>query len=595
MSFCKPKNAGNSQKTHIYSKNLHLIRLYVKMDIWLNGNDYMRQIQSPNIAQLLMQMHFVPTGKRRKQLAGAEKLLEIIDKNKEYPWEFVCFRITGFVPKESTIKEIINGSQLTDDLRIFIAKLSGQIAEPIITQKEKIYTIEELARNLQVSSKTINRWRKKGLIVKKFMFEGGQKKMAVTQSSLDKFKGANPLLFQKQHNLKRLTADEKKLIITNASRLSKRGDLSRHRIIEQLSQKTGRCHETIRYILKRYEQANPGRSIGKGRGITGTEQTAEIFRQYKEGIKVRQMLEKFRRSKSTIYRLIKMKRTRSIFGQKIEYVFSNEFVQEKAEEKILGTKIEYKGHTLPDFKGANIDEYTKHLTDAPTLNRQTELELFRRYNFLKYLVGTNKSAATPADISTRQLDIIENYLKEAELIKKVIIEANLRFITAIARKHSKDHTILSELVSEGIYSLMRAIEKFDYTKGFRFNTYASWVIAKDFARMPQLTSSITQMENIRDDIDQNRRIAETMDSSLVEQAKQSLAQTIRDNLDQREQYVILNHFGLTGSKIKREKKTLQEIGGELDLTKERVRQIELVALQKLRQLLSMEEFEMLTE
>ena len=407
--------------------------LYVKMDIWLNGNCLMQQIQSPNIAELLMQMHFMPAGKRRKQMAEAEKLLEIIDKNKEYPYEFVCFRITGFVPKTSTIKEIINGGQLAEDLRIFIAKLSGQIAEPVITQKEKIYTVEDLAGNLRVSTKTINRWRKRGLVAKKFIFEGGQKKFAITQSSLDKFVGANPTLFKKQHRFKRLTDDERKLIIKNAARFSKKGRLSRHQIIKQIAQKTGRSRETIRYTLIRFEKAHPDRPIGKGRGITGTEHAAEIYRQYKEGHKVKEMIGKFGRSKSTIYRLIKIKRTRAMLAQKIEYVFSDEFVQAKAEEKILGTKIEYKGHFLPDFEGANVAEYTKHLIDAPTLTRQSEMEMFRRYNFLKYLANTKRVSTKSAEISAEQLDIIENYMKEAQLIKKIIIEANLRFIIAIAQ------------------------------------------------------------------------------------------------------------------------------------------------------------------
>jgi len=80
----------------------------------------------------------------------------------------------------------------------------------------------------------------------------------------------------------------------------------------------------------------------------------------------------------------------------------------------------------------------------------------------------------------------------------------------------------------------------------------------------------------------------------VEKAHRSLAHVIKDNLNEREQYIIINHFGLLGSLVRKEKKTLKEIGDHLGLTKERVRQVELIALQKLRQSLSTEEFELLT-
>jgi RNA polymerase sigma factor (sigma-70 family) len=80
----------------------------------------------------------------------------------------------------------------------------------------------------------------------------------------------------------------------------------------------------------------------------------------------------------------------------------------------------------------------------------------------------------------------------------------------------------------------------------------------------------------------------------IEKARSSLEQVIAENLTEREQHIIRYHFGLTGSVVKKEFKTLKQIGDELGISKERVRQIELVALGKLRQTLSPEEFELLT-
>jgi RNA polymerase primary sigma factor len=80
----------------------------------------------------------------------------------------------------------------------------------------------------------------------------------------------------------------------------------------------------------------------------------------------------------------------------------------------------------------------------------------------------------------------------------------------------------------------------------------------------------------------------------LERTHQNLAEVIRVELDEREQYVIMHHFGLIGSSIRKNTKTLKQIGDELGLTKERIRQIELTALQKLRQCLSSEQFELLT-
>src|SRR3972149_4261480 len=152
----------------------------------------MRKIRNQNLAELLMQLRFAPQKQRRKQLDAAEKLFEVVDKDKEYPFEFVCFRITGYHPKGETARQLIKGDELADDLQIFISKLSGRLAQPAIEQGEKVYNVEELAKVFNVSTKKIQRWRKRGLIARKFIFDDGKKRLGFLQSTVDKFALENP-------------------------------------------------------------------------------------------------------------------------------------------------------------------------------------------------------------------------------------------------------------------------------------------------------------------------------------------------------------------------------------------------------------------
>jgi RNA polymerase sigma factor (sigma-70 family) len=212
---------------------------------------------------------------------------------------------------------------------------------------------------------------------------------------------------------------------------------------------------------------------------------------------------------------------------------------------------------------------------------------------LKYRACLVREQIRKGIVPSAKLDEIEKCLDEAQAVKKTIIEANLRLVVSIANKHTITGANIADLVSQGNVSLMQAVEKFDYTKGFRFSTYASWAISKDFAhripgqrpRMDRSTSEVTEVEE--------KAQARPADLAEVERARHNLIQVVKNNLEQREQYIIINHFGLEGTLVKKNKKTLKQIGDDLELSKERVRQIELIGLQKLRQSLSPEEFDLL--
>lgn len=563
----------------------------------------MRPIKSHNLAQLLMQLRFTPEKKRRKQLDAAEKLVAIIDKDKEYPYEFVCFRITGFQLKSDIDSELIKGDELLEDLRIFISKLGGKLANPASKQNQKIYSVEELAKNLGVSTKTIYRWRKQGLVARKYIFDDGIRRLGLLQSTADEFLNAHPDLAGKAKSFSRLTDQEKQQIIKQAVKLAAGTNLSRYQIIDRISTKTGKCHETIRYILLNYENIHPDKAIfKKSAGVIGPAQAAEIYRLYKQGSNVKELMKRFERNKSSIYRIINRRRAKALLGKKIEFVASDEFLEQDAKDRIMAEPIDksessvLKNAEPLKLTGSSLSEYLNTLRDTPVFNREEEAELFRRYNYLKFMAFQNRAGIKLSHVSGKMISQIESYLAQSEDIKRRIIEANLRLVINVARKHTLSGANLLDLVSEGNISLMHAVEKFDYTRGYRFSTFASWAITKDYAR--KIPDQIGQLGKITKaslaNIHREMRTEEAADFTAIERAHQSLTQVIKDNLTQREQYVIMNRFGLVGPPIKKQTKTLVQIGMELNLSKERIRQIELTALQKLRQSLSPEEFELLT-
>src|SRR5262249_17672326 len=127
--------------------------------------------------------------------------------------------------------------------------------------------------------------------------------------------------------------------------------------------------------------------------------------------------------------------------------------------------------------------------ESPLLTKDQEQHLFRKMNFLKHQakllrdkMETPTGKIDPTHVRTQDLERYDSLLDQANAVKEQLISCNMRLVVSIAKRHSGQTDNFFELLSDGNVSLIRAVEKFDYARGNKFSTYASWAIMKNFAR-----------------------------------------------------------------------------------------------------------------
>ena len=212
-------------------------------------------------------------------------------------------------------------------------------------------------------------------------------------------------------------------------------------------------------------------------------------------------------------------------------------------------------------------------------------------NYLKSRASRLRDQINPAHPHTADLDEIERHLDEALAIKTQIVRANLRLVVSIAKRLLGPHDELFERVSDGNCVLIRAVDRFDYARGNKFSTYATWAILNDFRRKQREKN--VGIRFVTGDESMFRSTADTRaDEHDLEQAheqRQCQVERLLGRLDDRERRILVCRYGIGGA----DAMTLRQIGEALGITKERVRQIETRAQQKLRGLAQREGFDLL--
>jgi RNA polymerase primary sigma factor len=291
-----------------------------------------------------------------------------------------------------------------------------------------------------------------------------------------------------------------------------------------------------------------------------------------------------RRSKRANLPLLK-KRASDVVSRTIDYIDNPQFRRRNAEKQIVAVEpIRANAKRTKPRRPANVPAYFATLYETPLLTAEEESTLFRKFNYLKYRADRLRSKIKPDEPDETLLDEIEFFLAKAHEAWNELVQANLRLVVSIARRFVDSNHSFDELVSDGQIALMNAIEKFDFARGFRFSTYATHAIQRSFYRkIKNRQRDITRvkstahevMEEVPDRFDGDATSAE--DFYKI----QHLLKWIEEELDERERHIVAARFGLNPDQ---ESLTLRTIGQDLGISKERVRQIQIRAIDKLQEL-----------
>lgn len=276
-----------------------------------------------------------------------------------------------------------------------------------------------------------------------------------------------------------------------------------------------------------------------------------------------------------------------------DFIDSPAFVEDEAEKKIY--------EEAPDIQKPDTTWYHPVMDDlSGTRNRTVksaqqviltgaeEKVLFHQFNYARFRIWNIQEEVwkTAARQPTPdQAHEILRWYRVADRIREQIAETNLALVLAMAKRTRMSEVDFADLVSEGNMALLRAVDKFDAGRGYKFSTYACRAILKAFSRQGMKLSKYRQ--RFPTDFDpklERSNFLEIKRSSFEKDAAEEVKRIVMENradLSDVERTVIEHRFGLESGELEKPM-TLEQVGQIIGVTKERVRQIQNKAMEKIR-------------
>lgn len=281
---------------------------------------------------------------------------------------------------------------------------------------------------------------------------------------------------------------------------------------------------------------------------------------------------------------------RSILAEPMDYMHHPDFEKAGAEKRIYEKAAPVRRpdvrwyRPLMDELGTKRDA-TVRRHDSVVLTAAEERVLFMQYNYARFRVRSMQDALAGRAPSNERAREMLRWHMLAQRYREQIAETNLALVLAMAKRVRLHESEFGDLISEGNMALMRSVDKFDCGRGFKFSTYACRAILKAFSRHGiKVAKHRARFPSEFDPaLERSNHVEEMRTQSARESAAEvrHIVEANTADLNEIERAVIVHRFGLDAPPDRRQL-TLEQVGEVIGVTKERVRQIQNRALEKIK-------------
>jgi RNA polymerase sigma factor (sigma-70 family) len=278
-------------------------------------------------------------------------------------------------------------------------------------------------------------------------------------------------------------------------------------------------------------------------------------------------------------------RAQGYLGQSYAFMDSPVFKQRGIEKELFDFDHEPRLPMTSWYQPTREDLLDSAITGAPQLMSASEEKLmFLRFNFAKRKLTSLQAKAKREGLTRELCERVIEWHRRFEHFREYLVRTNLALVLAMAKRVRLGDVDFAEVVSEGNMALIRAVDKFNVERGFKFSTYACRAILKAFSRTAMKSSRYrtrfpVESEPDLEKSDWSDRKRDQVEADCIDELKTIVDRNMAD-LSDVEQTVIRRRFNWQESEAT--PLTLEEVGKIIGVTKERVRQIQNKALAKIK-------------